>query len=251
VDSRALSIIEKEAMAPCTYVELALGVASSGPIRFGSLKFADINGPAPKDDLLLSKALCFRDLDFMAYRLGQLRLSEENVASPHISMPDHGPAQEGPTIVDSDALACRVDAYLRANLEPELIRRVFYMLANAFAQLSRGGPLLPEAKFWNPSTPLPSKMRDVIALFEQELARRNSRTMTLDSPRFMGMMERDPESLYDLLLATPKNTDSESDFEGSCHSPRECNMLHLSKDGAAPAEDAEDDAYPIPHTPRE
>jgi hypothetical protein len=62
-------------------------------------------------------------------------------------MPDHGPAQEGPTIIDSDALACRVDAYLGANLEPELIRRVFYMLANAFPQLSRGGPCCQRPNF--------------------------------------------------------------------------------------------------------
>jgi hypothetical protein len=65
------------------------------------------------------------------------------------------------------------------------------------------------------------------------------------------MMERDPESIYDLLLATPENMGSESDSEGSCYLLRECNMLHLSEDGAASTEDAEDDAYPIPCTPRE
>jgi len=76
-------------------------------------------------------------------------------------------------------------------------------------------------------------MRDTITLFEQELAWRNGRTTMLDSPGFVGMMERDSESLYDLLLATPKN------------------MLHLSEDGAASAKDAEYDAYLIPHTPGE
>ena len=81
-------------------------------------------------------------------------------------------------------------------------------------------------------------MKDAIALFEQEHARHTGRMMTLESSRFVGMMERDPESLYDLLWATPENTDSESDSEGSCHSPRECNMLHLSEDGATLAEDA-------------
>jgi hypothetical protein len=65
------------------------------------------------------------------------------------------------------------------------------------------------------------------------------------------MMERDLDSLYDLLLATPENTDFESDSEGSCPLLRECNMLRLSKDGAAPAKDVEDDAYLIPCTPRE
>ena len=87
-----MSIIEKEAMAPYTYAELALGVALSGCIHFRSLKFIDINGPAPIDGLLPGQALHFGDLDFMADRLGQLRLSKENVAPPHISMPDHGPA---------------------------------------------------------------------------------------------------------------------------------------------------------------
>ena len=65
------------------------------------------------------------------------------------------------------------------------------------------------------------------------------------------MMERDPDSLYDLLLATHENKDSESDSEGSCHSLRECNMLHLSEDGTAPTKDAEDDAYLIPRIPKE
>ena len=50
------------------------------------------------------------------------------------------------------------------------------------------------------------------------------------------MMEQDPESIYDLLLATPENMDFESDSEGSYHPLRECNMLHLSEDGPAPAE---------------
>ena len=65
------------------------------------------------------------------------------------------------------------------------------------------------------------------------------------------MMERDLESIYDLLLATLENRDSKSNSEGSCHPLRECNMLHLSEDGAAPAKDAKDDAYPILRTPGE
>ena len=125
---------------------------------------------------------------------------------------------------------------------------MFYVLANAFTQLSRGRPSPPEAEFWNPSTPLPFEMRIVIAIFERELARCNGRTMTSSSPGFMGMMERDPESLYDLLLATPEGMDFESKFEGSYPPPRECNMLHPSEEGAAPVEDAEDATYPIPRT---
>ena len=59
------------------------------------------------------------------------------------------------------------------------------------------------------------------------------------------MMERDPESIYDLLQVTLENTDYESDSGGSCYPLRECNMLHLSEDGVAPAEDPKDDSYPI------
>ena len=72
--------------------------------------------------------------------------------------------------------------------------------------------------------------------------------MMLESSSFVGMMEHDPKSIYDLLPMTPRNTDSEFNSKGSCHPLRECNMLHPSKDGAASAEDVEDNAYPIPHT---
>ena len=91
----------------------------------------------------------------------------------------------------------------------------------------------------------------MIALFERELARHTGCTMTPKSSGFVGMMERDPESVYDLLLATLEDTDYESDSEGSCHPLRECNMLHLSEDGAVPVRGAEDDTYLIPCTPRE
>ena len=93
-------------------------------------------------------------------------------------------------------------------------------------------------------------MRDAIVLFERELIGRDGRSMMPESSGFVGMMEQDPESIYD-LLATPENTDTKSDFEGSNHPLRECNMLHLLEDGVASAEDAEDDAYLIPRTPRE
>jgi hypothetical protein len=62
-------------------------------------------------------------------------------------MPNHGQAQVDPVIIDSDALACRIDAYLGLNPKPELSRCVFYVLVNTFAQLSGNGPLLQEAKF--------------------------------------------------------------------------------------------------------
>jgi hypothetical protein len=48
-------------------------------------------------------------------------------------MLDHRPALADPTIIDSDALACNINAYLGANPEPELNRCIFYVLVNAFA----------------------------------------------------------------------------------------------------------------------
>jgi len=58
-------------------------------------------------------------------------------------------------------------------------------------------------------------MRDAIVLFERELIGRDGRSMMPESSGFVEMMERDPESIYDLLLVTPKNTDTESNSKGS------------------------------------
>jgi hypothetical protein len=127
-------------MAPYTNIRFALGAALDSRIRFWSLEFIDINRLAPVDGLLPSQALRFEDSDFMADRLGRLWLSKENAVLPHILMPDHEPTQAGPTIVDSNALACRVDAYIGTNPKLELSQRVFYVLANAFAQHSEAGP---------------------------------------------------------------------------------------------------------------
>ena len=41
-------------------------------------------------------------------------------------------AHAGPTIIDSDVLACRIDAYLGMNPELELNQYVLYVLANTF-----------------------------------------------------------------------------------------------------------------------
>jgi hypothetical protein len=108
-------------------------VAPGGRNCYGSLEFTGINGIAPIDSLLPGQALRFEDLDFIADHMGQLRLKEGNAAPSYISMLDHGPARVGPAIVDSDALACKIGAYLGANLKPELSRHIFYVLANAFA----------------------------------------------------------------------------------------------------------------------
>ena len=63
-------------------------------------------------------------------------------------------------------------------------------------------------------------MRDVIALFERELARHSGHSIMPEFSGFVGMMEQDPKSIYDLMLGTPENMDSNFDFEGSCHSLR-------------------------------
>ena len=131
-DSHALSIVEKEVMAPCTYIRLALGTAPGGRIHFGSLEFADDDGLAPVNSLLPSQALCFRDLDFVVDHLGQLRLGEGNAAPSHIPTPDHGPAHADTAIVDSNAHTCRIDAYFGMNPKPGLSRRIFYVLVNSF-----------------------------------------------------------------------------------------------------------------------
>ena len=94
-------------------------------------------------------------------------------------------------------------------------------------------------------------MRDAITLFKQELARRNGHVMTLGSFGFVGMVERDSKSIYNLLSMTLGNTDSESDSKRSYHPLRECNLLHLLEDGVAAVGGTEDDDYLIPHTLRE
>jgi hypothetical protein len=59
-------------MAPCTHVGLGLGAVPSGCICFESLEFADIDGLAPINSLLLGQDLRFGDLDFVRDHLGQL-----------------------------------------------------------------------------------------------------------------------------------------------------------------------------------
>ena len=75
--------------------------------------------------------------------------------------------------------------------------------------------------------------------------------MTPNLSRFVGVVEQDPESVCDLLPSTLDDTDSESESKGSYHLVRECNMLHLSENGATVGGGEEDDTYPIPRTPRE
>lgn len=81
-------------------------------------------------------------------------------------------------------------------------------------------------------------------LFELEMARCNCHSTTPSLSGFVGMMEQDPESIYDLLPSTPGDSDSESRSEGSSHLVRGCNMLHLLEDGAAATGGKEDDALP-------
>jgi len=102
-------------MAPCSYIGLALGAALGGRIRFGSLEFADANGPTPASSLLPGQALHFEDLDFIAVHLRQLCLNERDTAPPHTPTLDHGPAHAGAAVVDPNALACRINTYHGTN----------------------------------------------------------------------------------------------------------------------------------------
>ena len=61
----------------------------------------------------------------------------------------------------------------------------------------------PEDIFLDSCTALPSGTKDMIALFERELAGQNGHTMTPSPSGFLGMMERDLKSVYDLLPMTP------------------------------------------------
>jgi hypothetical protein len=101
----------------------------------------------PVLNFLPSQALRFEDLDFVDDHLGRLHLFEGDAAPPCTPSQNPRPTHGGPAIVDSDALACRIDTYLGINPEPEQSRRVFYVLANTFAQLSGGALMPPKAKF--------------------------------------------------------------------------------------------------------
>lgn len=58
-------------------------------------------------------------------------------------------------------------------------------------------------------------MRDATTLFEQELPRRNRCSMMPNLFGFMGMVEWDLESIYNLLLSTLDDIDSKSGSEGT------------------------------------
>ena len=94
-------------MAPCTYVRHARGVAHDGCIRFGSLEFADANGPTPAFSLLPGDAVHW------GARLHSQPPRSMDTTPPHTPTLDLGPARIGPVIVDSNVLACRIDALPR------------------------------------------------------------------------------------------------------------------------------------------
>ena len=66
-DSRALSIVEKEAMAPRTVSGFARVMAHGGHIHHGNPEFIDIKGPAPTSAFGRGLDLHPGDLDPMAY----------------------------------------------------------------------------------------------------------------------------------------------------------------------------------------
>lgn len=91
------------------------------------------------------------------------------------------------------------------------------MLANVFSQLSGGEPRPPETKFYDPRVALPYGPRNAIELFKRELAQCARSLLAPAAFEFMGMVDRCPESFYDLLPSIPDATDSESSSVGSSH----------------------------------
>jgi hypothetical protein len=65
--SHALSIVEKEAMAPCTVGGLARKMAHDGHIFHENYEFIDAGGPAPTSTFSRSLNLRFGDLDPAVY----------------------------------------------------------------------------------------------------------------------------------------------------------------------------------------
>ena len=65
--SRALSFVEKEAMAPCTVGGLTHGMAHGNHIRLESYEFTSVGGPAPVSAFSHFPNLSSRDLDPAIY----------------------------------------------------------------------------------------------------------------------------------------------------------------------------------------
>ena len=66
-DSRALSFVEKEAMAPHTTGELAGGMAHSGHIYSKNYEFISIKGPAPVSTHGYDLNICHGDPEHVAH----------------------------------------------------------------------------------------------------------------------------------------------------------------------------------------
>lgn len=75
----------------------------------------------------------------------------------------------------------------------------------------------PKAEFWDPYIKLPYSLRNTAELFEGELAW-CARTLPAPSTsELIGMMDRIPESFYDLLPSTSSEADSRSSSTRSSH----------------------------------
>ena len=73
--------------------------------------------------------------------------------------------------------------------------------------------MLPETEFWDPSVSLPCGLRNVVELFERELAQ-HVRLSSVHS-EFMGMVDDHLESFCNLPPSTPDVMGSDSSSTGS------------------------------------
>lgn len=89
--------------------------------------------PEPTLNFHPSQALCFGDLDFAADHLGQLHLCEGDAPPPQTPSQETASHVGGPTDVDPEALASRINAYLGLDLDLGQCQCTFNALANTFS----------------------------------------------------------------------------------------------------------------------